>query len=187
MVKLNNLIPASFDMTPAKRKNILAAMGGLMGIAMLLLPTTLWATDDISQRYGPGLTQCYEAASDATAKADCIGVFAGNCISREDGTGSLPDMAQCTLSETKVWDGSLNVEYGLTMEWMDKNKARIHYGAKLLKEAQRAWLVLRDAQCQLESAAVGKGHLGYAIEAECFMQMTAKRAIKLYEIREMSE
>lgn len=160
--------------------------------ALLLLPTTLWAEDDLVNRYGPLLTQCYGAAGTTEAKAECIGILSQNCMAREEGGETTFGMTQCLSSETEVWDVFLNDEYRQTMAWakaMDADEAEVFpefaNRADALKKAQRAWLVYRDAACDLEYARGGSGSIRQLYGAGCFMQMTAQRTIELKQMREI--
>ena len=163
-------------------------------IALLLLPTALWAEDDLVNRYGPLLTQCYAAAGTTEAKAECIGILSQNCMGREEGGETTLGMTQCLSSETEVWDVFLNDEYRQTMAWakaMDTDEAEVFpefaNRAKSLRDAQRAWLVFRDAECGLDYAIFGSGSMRQIVGASCFMRMTAERTIDLREKRSFPE
>ena len=175
-----------------------AALGaaGLHGFKyltfVLLLPTALQAEESLAKRYGPLLTQCYAQAADAAAMKDCIGAMSGNCMAYEEQGETTYGMATCTSSETEVWDGFLNNEYRQTMAYMkalDKDEAEIFpefaNRADALKKAQRAWLVYRDATCDLEYALGGSGSIRQLYGAGCFLQMTAERTIELKQMREV--
>ncbi len=161
-------------------------------LVMSILATPLWAEEDIVKRYGPLLTQCYAQATDAAALKDCIGAMSGNCMAREAQGETTYGMATCTSSETEVWDGFLNDEYRQTMAYMkalDKDEAEVFpefaNRAEALKKAQRAWLVFRDASCDLEYALGGSGSIRHLYGTGCFMQMTAERTIELKLMREV--
>jgi len=161
-------------------------------LVLSILATPLWAEEDIVKRYGPLLTQCYAQAADAAALKDCIGAMSGNCMAREEQGETTYGMATCTSSETEVWDGFLNDEYRQTMAYMkaqDKDEAEIFpefaNRAEALKKAQRAWLVYRDATCDLEYALGGSGSIRHLYGTGCFMRMTAERTIELKLMREV--
>ena len=156
-----------------------------------ILATPLWAGEGMVERYGPLLTQCYAQAADAAAMKECIGLMSGNCMAREEQGETTYGMATCTASETEVWDRFLNDEYRQTMTYMkalDKDDEELFpefaNRADALKKAQRAWLVYRDAACDLEYAMPGAGSLRHLTGTGCVMQMTAERTIELKQMRE---
>jgi uncharacterized protein YecT (DUF1311 family) len=51
--------------------------------------------------------------------------------------------------------------------------------ADSLRDAQRAWIPLRDAQCALEYAMWGSGSMRQIAGAACLLDLTAKRVIYL--------
>jgi uncharacterized protein YecT (DUF1311 family) len=53
-----------------------------------------------------------------------------------------------------------------------------------LREAQRAWIVFRDAECRAQYALYGTGSLRQVVGANCVMSETAERAIELRQMRE---
>ena len=57
--------------------------------------------------------------------------------------------------------------------------------AEKLLEAQRAWIVYRDAECALDYAEWGAGSMRNIAHADCRLQMTAERTIELRRMREM--
>ncbi len=160
-------------------------------LVMSILATPLWAEESIVKRYGPLLTQCYAQAADTAALKDCIGAMSGNCMAKEDQGETTYGMATCTSSETEVWDGFLNNEYRQTMTYFkvqDMDEAELFpefaNRANALKKAQRAWLVYRDAACDLEYALPGAGSIRQLTGTGCMLQMTAERTIELKQMRE---
>ena len=56
-----------------------------------------------------------------------------------------------------------------------------------LRDAQRAWIAFRDAECAMEYAAWGTGSIRSIAGADCMMSLTAERTVRLIELRELME
>lgn len=169
-----------------------------MNLAKPLLPALLsvaasatWAQDDAVAKYRGAFGACYESADDAAARAACIGVTSGACMSGEEGGETTIGMSMCMQTETELWDGVLNAEYRETMDFMkamDADEAEsfpeFAVRAETLRDAQRAWIAFRDAECALAYAQWGAGSMRHIAGSECMMRMTAERALELRDMRE---
>ncbi len=100
-------------------------------------------------------------------------------------------MTSCTLAEARVWDGFLNSEYAATMgffqDWDEGESTHFPEYAKRqenLRDAQRAWIAYRDAECGLANAIWGSGSMRHIAGSTCMLNMTARRTIELFEMRE---
>lgn len=100
-------------------------------------------------------------------------------------------MVTCTVAETRLWEGYLDVEYRASLAWaeaMDAEESLLAPGfaklAEALRGAQRAWIAFRDAECALARAFWGSGSMGRIAGASCMLEMTADRAIDLRALRE---
>ena len=135
------------------------------------------------------LTDCYEAAVDIDAKEACIGKMSAACMESENHT--RVGVTACLSLETEAWTGFLNNEF---LETQRTAKARDEEDAvdypqgavrvEKLQEAQRAWIVFRDAECALEFAAWGDGSMRYIADQQCHMKMAAQRTLDLLRKRE---
>ncbi len=181
------------DFGPARdRSRCIASVAAAVAVAFW--PAVSSASEDLVQRYGAVLEQCYGEASDGAARQACIGVMADACISREPGGESTLGTSQCLYAESRVWDGLLNAEYRRTMAWareMDRDEAEYfpEYAnrADRLRAAQRAWIAFRDAECDLEFAIWGSGSMRHIAGANCILRQTAERTIELRAKRETFE
>ena len=129
-----------------------------------------------------GLEACL---ADTDRPADCIGSLAGSCMAaRPDGESTL-GMVECIGVETAAWDGLLNATYRAVMESARDADAtgdvlsEEHTRVATLRDAQRAWIAFRDADCLAQAARWGLGSLGQVSAANCLLSMTAERTIHL--------
>ncbi len=134
------------------------------------------------------------AAPDPDARSACIGQMSQTCMDSQDGGHTTLGMSSCLGAEADVWDRFLNAEYKATMAWSkaaDEGEAVYfpEYAKRVesLRAAQRAWIAFRDAECSLAYAQWGSGSMRNIAGADCRMQMTAKRALELRDMREMFE
>ena len=148
--------------------------------------------DELTARYGDELTNCYDAAADTDARLACIGVMSSTCMGTEAGGETTTGMSLCLQAERAGWDVLLNAEYRRTLAWsmsMDAEDAgsfpEFANRAKTLRDAQRAWMSFRDAECANAYAAWGSGSLRVIGAANCLMDITAKRAVALRQKREL--
>ena len=163
-------------------------------VANALIPTPGNAQEDLQAIYGPLLAQCYSAAGDFAEQRQCIGVMSDACMEQQDGGQSTQGMAGCMYGEAEAWDRLLNQEYQLTMAWardLDRDEAELfpEYAvrAKTLRDAQRAWIPFRDAECAFDYSIWGSGSLRQIYGSSCILQMTADRAIELHSKRETNQ
>ena len=122
----------------------------------------------------------------------CIGEdgHAPAWTTQEDGHSTL-GMTSCLSAEADVWDRYLNAEYKETRAYMkaaDIDEAEYFPDfarrVETLLAAQRAWIAFRDAECDLAYAEWGSGSMRNIAYADCRMQMTAERTIRLRAMRE---
>ena len=154
----------------------------------LLLPVDVSATETEVAVYGPILETCYETAAEDTRDA-CRGKMAEACMAAEEGGYSTLGMVQCTNAEATVWDRFLNEEYKATMaalKAMDAEEAvyfpEFANRAESLRDAQRAWIAFRDAECGLAYAMWGSGSMRNVAAVNCHLEMTATRTIELLSL-----
>ena len=107
--------------------------------------------------------------------ANCAGAHARACMnSREDGETTV-GMMQCSMEEASAWDERLNATYAALQAELDPGVF------EALRDAQRAWIASRDADCALEISPYEGGSIQPVIAAGCELDLTAARALQLEE------
>ncbi len=89
----------------------------------------------------------------------------GNCA------GSTPEMVDCLMAQHAHWDKQLTIVYQEAM----KNAPPQQRAS--LRDAERAWIKYRDANCAYYAA--GEGTIARINAAACLRDMTQKRAQEL--------
>lgn len=128
------------------------------------------------------LTSSLEAGD---AAEECVGIVSGPCMEAADGATTVGMMA-CMGRETQAWDAILNDQWPKLMQ-----RARSLDGgavaqdqpgrAETLRDAQRAWIAFRDAECAHAYASGGDGSIRRILGASCLLDLTAERAIDFHE------
>ena len=162
--------------------------------ALLLFSTPMFAGEELVARYGPMLEKCYLEAEDSESKTACKGLFADACMASEEGGYSTHGMSLCAHSEAEVWDRLLNMEYANAKQWamaMDSDDVELfpEYANRVkgLRDAQRAWIAFRDADCELAYAAWGAGSMRHIAGSNCILEKTADRTVELWAIADMMQ
>lgn len=83
------------------------------------------------------------------------------------------DMNACAADDLGRADSVLNAVYGQVVAEMDSTQL------PFLREAQRAWIRLRDADCALEAAEFEGGSIRPMIEMMCLARETRRRTAHL--------
>lgn len=117
---------------------------------------------------------CIADAEPGDLTPACIGAAAKQCQQAPGGDTTL-GISTCVMAEHAAWDAALNREY---------QAARAHYAddptaADSLRNAQRAWIAWRDAECAFQYDRYGGGSMRSVASANCRMSMTAMRALEL--------
>lgn len=146
----------------------------ILAIALTLLAAPAAAQDvDLD----PATVQsCMDGAERGRVSPACIGEAAEACQTAHAQPDSTLAISQCRVAEAEVWDGLLNEEYGTLRE------ARADQ-ADLLQEAQRKWIALRDADCDLAAAIYGEGSMRAIAVADCRLRHSAIRALQLRDMQ----
>ena len=97
--------------------------------------------------------------------------FAGDAGNLGECTGSTPEMVDCLMAQHAHWDKELTIAYQQTMK--DAGPAE----KEKLREAERAWIKYRDANCAYYAA--GEGTIARINAAACMRDMTKARAEEL--------
>lgn len=80
-------------------------------------------------------------------------------------------MNECTGKDFKASDAELNAVYKEIMTRLKGQSEKI----ALLKDAQRAWIKFRDAECTFAASAVEGGSIYPTVRAECANDLTKIR------------
>lgn len=104
----------------------------------------------------------------------CIGEYSQACMTHRPDGETTVGMVQCTIEELEAWDVVLNASYIGLRERHEGTMA-----ADALRDAQRAWITFRDADCLAERAVFEGGTIAQIIHASCQMDHTARRALVL--------
>ncbi|MEL6518445.1 MAG: lysozyme inhibitor LprI family protein [Pseudomonadota bacterium] len=164
-----------------------------VALALCLTAAPL-AADPLVESYGDVLRSCYGDRGSSLAREACVGAMTEACLAGEPDGQTTVGMMQCVLAEHVVWDGYLNAEYRATMGWAraadqaeGEDLPEFARRAEALRAAQRAWIAFRDTECGLAYAVWGAGSMRQIAGADCLMEMTARRALDLTNLREMME
>jgi uncharacterized protein YecT (DUF1311 family) len=85
--------------------------------------------------------------------------------------GSTYEMVDCLNAQRAHWDKELTIAYQRAM------KSATPQARTLLRDAERAWIKYRDANCAYYAA--GEGTIARINAAACLRDMTQKRAQEL--------
>lgn len=129
---------------------------------------------------------CYDSTPIGATFPECLGSASDRC-QLQDGGSTTIGITDCIMSENAAWDGLLNEAYkSLRATWADREGgAGGLSGDELnasLRDAQRAWIAFRDAECNLQYDRYRGGTIRSIVGANCLMVMTASRAIVLRDM-----
>ena len=159
-------------------------------LALLLAPAAAPAAAQGAPAADAGAVRaCLEGAAPYDAAPACIGAAADACQAGPDGASTMGIVA-CLSSEADAWDAHLNDEYGRLRERLRGADAAgpgaISRG-DALRDAQRAWIAFRDADCALAHAIWQDGTIRGPVAASCRLEHTARRALALRDLRRDGE
>ncbi len=103
---------------------------------------------------------------------DCVGRISDPCL-KLSGHDTTTGMVACVDTETKVWDDLLNADYQRVLGAVG-NKA-----AESIRQAERAWIALRDADCGVPYEIYEGGTMARLDGASCVLDHTAERVLQL--------
>lgn len=86
-----------------------------------------------------------------------------------DNATTTRDMITCTQMDLNLADGDLNATYQELRSDLDKK------GRLLLRDAQRAWIAFRDAECARQADIVRGGTMAPVLELSCLLSLTISR------------
>ena len=129
---------------------------------------------------------CFDTTQIGAMYPPCLGQAAGQCQDLPDGSTTI-GIAQCIQAETAEWDAILNEEYKATQavnaEADAAGYSTVMDRTDALRDAQRAWIAFRDADCAARYAMWQDGTIRTIVGANCHLTMTAGRAIELRDMR----
>jgi uncharacterized protein YecT (DUF1311 family) len=97
--------------------------------------------------------------------------FAGEPGNLGECTGSTPEMVDCLMAQHAHWDKELTIAYQEALKNAGPQQR------ELLRQAERAWIKYRDANCDYYAA--GEGTIARIDAAVCLRDMTERRAREL--------
>jgi uncharacterized protein YecT (DUF1311 family) len=110
----------------------------------------------------------------------CIGRMSKDCMTKPGGETTV-GMKMCSAREAEAWDALLNTEYTKVLGNLDDA------AKKKLRAAQRAWITMRDNDCQIPFDVYAGGTIAGVIAGNCLMERTAARTLQLRDLRESSD
>lgn len=117
---------------------------------------------------------CVADTPDGDLAPSCIGAAANQCQQAPGGDTTI-GIAKCVMGEHAAWDAVLNREYKTARSQFAGDPT----AADSLRDAQRAWIAWRDAECAFQYDRYGGGSMRTIAAANCRMSMTAMRALEL--------
>lgn len=159
----------------------------------LLLPLMLAASPALADEFSYDFAtsfQCADKATDWGDKLACIGAASTECMESTPAGYSTYGQLECYSRELQDWDAELNALYGplvarLTEEGTPETGFDPVNQGEALRDAQRAWITWRDANCLFERSQWGGGTGGGPAEVYCHLHMTAERVFSLRALVEM--
>jgi len=155
----------------------------LLVIALLIIPTSLYATPAESQTEVVDLTNKFKKQDDPasqetkTKEMHPIDKFLEKCISDNSTTDG---MNRCTGEATTMWDEEMNKNYNLLMGILD-NKEK-----QQLRDAQVAWINYRDSETdfRMDTLLGLKGAMYSNMATAEKMDIVKRRAFELKQFYE---
>jgi uncharacterized protein YecT (DUF1311 family) len=156
-------------------------------LATLLASATLLAAATLCAAAGPGaaddvgtIASCLKA--EHTANHDgraCMGKISDPCLA--SGSDSTTSMVECVDHEIKIWDDLLNADYQILLKVLPAP------AAESVRQAQRNWVALRDADCKVPYDIYEGGTIARIDSVNCVLGRTAERVLQLRIWRQMAQ
>lgn len=163
-------------------------------IAAFIAAAPVQAQEELTARYRADADACYAGGADAGNLEGCNGLLSQACMEREPGGMSNLGMARCVRAEALWWDEWLNTEYQRAMAVLREADAgdRVQFPeyavrAERLRNAQRAWIAFRDADCAAQYALPGAGSMRILFDTGCVLDRTYERVTDLIAMRSFFE
>lgn len=157
---------------------------GLLSVIM-----GLWCTAGFAQSLSidpASVTACHDATPIGETSPACLGAAANAC-QLLDGGGTTLGITECIIAEKVAWDDLLNTNYQALRDLFRGQEAigQDLSGEELnlrLRDAQRAWIAFRDADCSFRYDMYRGGTIRNIVGANCSLVMTAQRALELRDM-----
>lgn len=133
--------------------------------------------DAVLERLGGVLASCLQASSSREGDGLCARRIEALCAEEGPGGNSTYGLAACSAVLTRLWDDELN------RLWPSALAAQGEGGGERLRDAQRAWIAFRDAECLFEAARWEGGSMGAYAGGFCLAGMTAERVADLRDLQ----
>jgi uncharacterized protein YecT (DUF1311 family) len=154
------------------------------GLITLAMPS--FAQDQIVDR--AVIKACHAEMVQEFTEVECVGDAANGCQrvhpSGFDGV-TTQGISECLAAETKIWDEFLNANYLALRRVMAEREENAWSNdpdrTDTLRDAQRAWITFRDAECLRLLAKWQDGTIRSNVFHGCLLSMTAERAVALVE------
>ena len=161
----------------------------ISGFALSAFVAAAWSAPVMAQSLlvdAGAVRACFAATPLGTVAVTCMGQAAGACQNVGQGSTTI-GAVECIQAETAVWDAILNEEYRATRAQLRDEDAR-GFAEGLsreitLRDAQRAWIAFRDADCTAQFAQWQDGTIRSIVAANCGLTRTAQRALELRDMR----
>ncbi len=138
-----------------------------------LLAATICATPSAAADDATTITACVDTERKANRDGRaCIGRISDPCL-EGSGSDTTQSMVECLDGETKIWDGLLNADYQSLLKSLAKP------AADSVRDAQRAWIASRDADCKVPYDLYEGGTIARIDSASCVLDHTAGRVLQL--------
>ncbi|MCL3882776.1 lysozyme inhibitor LprI family protein [Marivita sp. GX14005] len=128
---------------------------------------------------------CFASTPPGSVYPPCLGQASGQCQQLPGGSTTI-GMMECIQAETAHWDAILNEQYGRTQDFNAMQDAQgaspVMDRTDALRDAQRAWIAFRDADCAARYALWQDGTMRSIVAANCHLTMTAQRALELRDM-----
>jgi uncharacterized protein YecT (DUF1311 family) len=118
---------------------------------------------------------CFADTPRGVTAPQCLAAAAQACMQQPGGFSTI-GMSACTEAETAIWDGYLNAHYKARMAQLTQDQRTA------LRDAQRAWIAFRDADCGLQYQMFIEGTLRSNVYTGCMLSYTAARAMFLRDL-----
>jgi len=166
------------------------AKAAFLSASLLALAAPTRADEALLAKYRGAADACWaSAAGDITHTESCRSLVFDACTLGEPGGQSNQGMSHCLYADAAFWDEKLNALWGHAMAVVrDADAADMEYApdfavrAERLRDAQRAWIAFRDAQCAFDYAVFGDGSLRLLLYPGCLADMTFDRVTDLMSI-----
>ena len=154
--------------------------------ALALLCAPLGAAGQGAQVDAGEVAACLAATPVGATYPACLGAQSDIC-QQAPGGGTTIGIADCIAAETAAWDALLNDAYralisAIAARPAGAGDATAEDLTAALRDAQRAWIGFRDADCALRYAQNQGGTIRSIVHANCLLGMTAARTVDLRDM-----